>query len=193
MMGDGRWVTDHPSPSSLDVVPPDFLEAIVPGRQDVEVLDVRRRRRAPGRVVEEDERGIVKVDALDLVVHLLALVRIELPFRVLDQLFYLVILVARPDRLSATLAVDGKGRQLVGIDDVGGVVRLGGIEIQPMHAFRRDTRLNLGDRYRAADLRQRGRHELADLRGYSIANGVQELKLEAVLARRLGHELLRLL
>src|SRR5215218_9823674 len=91
----------HPLPSSLDVVPPDFLEAIVPGRQDVEVLDVRRRRRAPRRVVEEDERGIVKVDALDIVVHLLALVRIELPFRVLDQLFYLVILVAGPDCLCA--------------------------------------------------------------------------------------------
>src|SRR4051812_32844028 len=78
-----RAAATFPSPSHpvtltpvLDVVSPDFLQAVIASWEDVEVLDVRCGRRAAGRVEEEDERGVVEVNGLDFVVQLLALGRI---------------------------------------------------------------------------------------------------------------------
>src|SRR5215216_3567956 len=88
-----RPATQCPITLILDVVAPDLPEAVVARGQNLEFFDVCVADGAAARVIQEDERRVVKVHRLDLVVEILALLRIGFRLCAQNQLIQLWVTV----------------------------------------------------------------------------------------------------
>src|SRR5215213_901332 len=77
--------------------PPNLPHAVVGGGEDLEAVDIRANGGPTVWEVEIEDEGVVETELLDLVIHLLALVRILLRQRLLGQFIDARIDVASPE------------------------------------------------------------------------------------------------